>query len=164
MVSGQQLKFKQASAKVRAEGITPFTKAFGARMKQILGSATKSVKHVRKKRGKPSMKKRKSNRNKTRTVKSRSSTKKSVVARKGTSGMTRVKKVLLGLGIGAAFSTIAALTRIREIEGIAPIIDAAVGGGVEAQIGTAIPRLIRQVLVRSGGTFNGNSNLALEGA
>lgn len=157
MVSGQQLKFKQASAKVRAEGVKPFTKAFGKRMKQILGGAKKSVKKV-------SRKKSKSKKNKTRTIKSRSSTKKSVVAkgRKGTSGMTRVKKVLLGLGIGAAFSTIAALTRIREIEGVAPIIDAAVGGGVEAQIGTAIPRLIRQVVARTG-SFNGNGPSLIDG-
>lgn len=156
MISGQQLKFKQASAKVRAEGVKPFTKAFGKRMKQLLGGAKKTVK-------KASRKKSKSKKNKTRTVKSNPGPKKSVAAKKGTSGMTRIKKVLLGLGVGAAFSTIAALTRIREIEGVAPIIDAAVGGGVEAQIGTAIPRLIRQVLVRTG-SGNGSSNLSLEGA
>lgn len=156
MVSGQQLKFKQASAKVRAEGVKPFTKAFGKRMKQLLGGARKSVK-------KASRKKTKTKKNKTRTVKSRPTTKKSMVAKKGTSAMTRIKKVALGLGIGAAFSTLAALTRIREIEGVAPIVDAAVGGGVEAQVGTAIPRLIRQIIVRRNGNGNG-SNLALEGA
>lgn len=162
MVSGQQLKFKQASAKVRAEGVKPFTKAFGARMRQILGGAKSKVK-------KASRKKSKSKGKKTRTVKSKSSSRKSVVAkkggsRKGTSGMTRVKKVLLGLGIGAAFSTIAALTRIREIEGVAPIIDAAVGGGVEAQVGTAIPRLIRQIVLRTGAGSNGGNGLTDGGA
>jgi len=156
MVSGQQLKFKQASAKARAEGIKPFTKAFGTRMKQLLGKAKKSVKKTHRKKSK-------SRKNRTRTVKSRSGPKKSMVSkkgggRKGISGTSQLKKVLLGLGVGAAFSTIAALTRIREIEGVAPIVDAAVGGGVEAQIGTAIPRLIRQVLLRTGaGSGNGVS-------
>jgi len=154
MVSGQQLKFKQASAQVRKEGVKPFTKAFGKRMKQLLGKRTKNK----------STKRKISKTKTTRTVKSKSSNKKSMVAKKGTSGMTRIKKVLLGLGVGAAFSTIAALTRIREIEGVAPIIDAAVGGGVEAQVGTAIPRLIRQVIMRTGsGSSNGNG-LALGGA
>lgn len=162
LVSGQQLKFKQASAKVRAEGIKPFTKAFGKRMKQLLGGRIKSRKST-------STKKRKTIKTKTRKTKSRSSTRKTVVMkgskRKGTSGMTRVKKVLLGLGIGAAFSTIAALTRIREVEGIAPIIDAAVGGGVEAQIGTAIPRTIRILAQRGGfGLNGGGNNMAFEGA
>jgi len=164
MVSGQQLLFKQASAKVRAEGIKPFTKAFGKRMKALLGGRTKSRKST-------STKKRKPAKTKTRKTKSRSGTKKSVAKKgsrkKGTSGMTRVKKLLLGLGIGAGFSTLAAVTRIREIEGAAPIIDAVVGGGVEAQIGTAIPRIIRQVAARGGFSFGGNSgngNMALEGA
>lgn len=158
MVSGQQLKFKQASAKVRAEGVKPFTKAFGKRMKQILGSAKKSVK-------KASSKKSKTKTKKTRTVKSKSNPKKSVVAkgRKGTSGMTRVKKLLLGLGVGTLFSTIAALTRVREIEGAAPIIDAAVGGGVEAQIGTAIPRLIRIAAGRFGFNGGGGGSTLLDG-
>jgi len=124
-----------------------------------------------KKRKKGSTKKRKTTKRKTKTTKSRSSPKKSVAkkkggSKKGTSGMTRVKKVLLGLGIGAAFSTIAAITRIREIEGVAPIIDAAVGGGVEAQIGTAIPRTIRILASRGGFNFgnSSNGNMALEGA
>jgi len=153
MVSGQQLLFKQASAKVRAEGIKPFTKAFGKRMKQVLGGKSKS-----KPRGKSvktrSTKRKKSKSKRTTTVKSKSNTKKSVAGKKGTSGMTRAKKFLLGLGVGALFSTIAAVTRVREIEGAAPIIDAAVGGGVEAQIGTAVPRLIRIAATRFG--FNGN--------
>jgi len=122
----------------------------------LLGGRSKSVK-------KTSRKKTKTKKNKKRTVKSNPSTNKSVAGKKGTSGMTRVKKVLLGLGVGAAFSTLAALTRIREIEGAAPIIDAAVGGGVEAQVGTAIPRLIRQVMMRTGNSSNGNG-MALEGA
>jgi len=59
MVSGQQLKFKQASAKVRAEGVKPFTKAFGTRMKQILGKAKrKSSKTSGPKRSKSSKKQR----------------------------------------------------------------------------------------------------------
>lgn len=162
MVSGQQLKFKQASAKVRAEGIKPFTKPFGARMKQLLGTAKKSVKKASRKKPKPK-------KNKTRTVKSRSGPKKSMVfkkrgGRKGISGISRIKKVLLGLGVGAAFSTVAALTRIREIEGVAPIVDAAVGGGVEAQIGTAIPRLIRQVLLRTDAGSSGGNGLIDGGA
>jgi len=110
-------------------------------------------------------KRRKSAKRKTKTTKSRSSNKRTVAGKKGgTKGMTRVKKFLLGLGIGAGVSTVAGLTRVREIEGIAPIIDAAVGGGVEAQIGTAIPRLIRQVLPRIGFNGNGSNGMALEGA
>jgi len=164
MVSGQQLKFKQASAKVRAEGVKPFTKAFGTRMKQILGKARrKSSKKSGPKRRKSSTKKRSTSKRSSTTKRSTGST---MTAKKGgTKGMTRVKKVLLGLGIGTAFSLIAAVTRVREVEGVAPIIDAAVGGGVEAQIGTAIPRLIRQVIMRTGGgNPNGFSNLSLQGA
>jgi len=169
MVSGQQLIFKQASAKVRAEGIKPFTKAFGKRMKSVMaGLKGKSRSKPRGKSVKNKSAKRKKSRTSTkRTTKSKSNPKKSVVARKGTSGMTRVKKLLIGLGVGTTFSTIAALTRVREIEGAAPIIDAAVGGGVEAQIGTAIPRLIRIVAGRAGfNGFNGGGNggMALEGA
>lgn len=96
--------------------------------------------------------------------KSNPTTKKSMAGKKGTSGMTRAKKLLLGLGVGALFSTIAAVTRIREIEGAAPIIDAAVGGGVEAQIGTAIPRLIRIVAGRVGVNGGGGNGMASEGA
>jgi len=159
MVSGQQLKFKQASAKVRAEGIKPFTKAFGKRMKQVLGGR---IKRKSKSAKRAPTKTRKTAKRKTRTTKSRSSTKKSVVSRKGTSGMTRIKKFLLGIGIGAAVSTVAGLTRVREIESAGPIIDAAVGGGVEAQVGTAIPRLIRLVAGRAG--FNGGNGSMVDGA
>jgi len=129
-----------------------------AGLKKIHSKTKSTVKRHAPKRTKASKKR-------TTRTKSRSTTKKTV-AKKGTSGMTRVKKLLLGLGIGAGFSTIAAVTRIREIEGVAPIIDAAVGGGVEAQIGTAIPRVIRQLAVRGGFNFGngGNGNMALEGA
>jgi len=165
LVSGQQLIFKQASAKVRAEGVKPFTKAFGKRMKSVMASLKGRTK--RKPPGKSvktsSTKRRKSKSKRTKTVKSKSTSKKSVVSKKGTSGMTRVKKLLIGLGVGTTFSTIAALTRVREIEGVAPIIDAAVGGGVEAQIGTAIPRLIRILAGRVGFNGNGSSSI-LEGA
>lgn len=105
---------------------------------------------------------RKTTRKQTKTTKSRRGTKKSVVSRKGTSGMTRLKKFLLGIGIGAAVSTVAGLTRVREIESAGPIIDAAVGGGVEAQVGTAIPRLIRLVAGRAG--FNGGNGSMVDGA
>lgn len=82
----------------------------------------------------------------------------------GTSGMTRTKKFLIGLGVGTAVSTVATLARTPEIESSGPVIDALVGGGVEAQIGTAVPRLIRQLVLRSGGFGNGGNGLALEGA
>ncbi len=153
MPTGQQLKFKQASAKVRAEGVKPFTKAFGKRMKQLLGGRGGSKKPVKRR----TTKTKKTKPRKTKTVKSKPRGKKSVAGKKGTSGMTRVKKLLIGLGVGTTFSTIAALTRVREIEGVAPIIDAAVGGGVEAQVGTAIPRLIR-ILAGRVGLNGGNGN------
>jgi len=114
-----------------------------------IGSKTKAAVKRR------TTKSRKAPKKRTTRTKSRSTNKKSMAGKKGTSGMTRLKKFLLGLGIGAGVSTIAAVTRVREIEGAAPIIDAAVGGGVEAQIGTAIPRIIRQLSVR-GGLTSGN--------
>jgi len=120
-----------------------------AGLKKIGSKAKKAVKRR-------TTKSRKTTKRKTTRTKSRSNTKKSVVSRKGTSGMTRIKKFLLGIGIGAAVSTVAGLTRVREIESAGPIIDAAVGGGVEAQVGTAIPRLIRLVAGRAG--FNGGGN------
>jgi len=106
-------------------------------------------------------KSRKAPKKRTTRTKSRSSNKKTV-AKKGTSGMTRIKKFLLGIGIGAAVSTVAGLTRVREIESAGPIIDAAVGGGVEAQVGTAIPRLIRLVAGRAG--INGGNGSMVDGA
>jgi len=115
-----------------------------------IGSKTKAAVKRR------TTKKRKAPKKRTTRTKSRSSTKKSVAGKKGTSGMTRTKKFLLGIGIGSVVSTIAAFSRVREIESAGPIIDAAVGGGVEAQIGTAIPRLIRLVAGRTG--FNGGGN------
>jgi len=120
-----------------------------AGLKRIGSKAKKAVKRR-------TTKSRKTTKKKTRTTKSRSSTKKSVAGKKGTSGMTRTKKFLLGIGIGSVVSTIAAFSRVREIESAGPIIDAAVGGGVEAQIGTAIPRLIRLVAGRTG--LNGGGN------
>jgi len=127
-----------------------------AGLKKIGSKAKKAVKRR-------TTKTRKTAKRKTRTTKSRSSTKKSVAGRKGTSGMTRIKKFLLGIGIGAAVSTTAQLTRVREIESVGPIIDAAVGGGVEAQVGTAIPRLIRLVAGRAG--LNGGGNgMMVDGA
>jgi len=125
-------------------------------------SFTTKVKKKAKSVKKRLTKRRKSTKRKTTRTKSKSSTKKSVVSRKGTSGMTRIKKFLLGIGIGAAVSTVAGLTRVREIESAGPIIDAAVGGGVEAQVGTAIPRLIRLVAGRAG--FNGGGNRMVDGA
>jgi len=160
MASGQQLKFKQASAKVRAEGIKPFTKAFGKRMKQLLGGRGGKRKPVKRR----ATKTKKTKTRKTKRTKTRSNTKKSVVSRKGTSGMTRTKKLLIGLGVGTAVSTVAQLTRVREIESAGPIIDAAVGGGVEAQIGTAIPRIIRIIAGRVGFNGNGGNGMNGEGA
>jgi len=160
LVSGQQLKFKQASAKVRAEGVKPFTKAFGKRMKQLLGGKSKSVK-------KRTTKTKKNKPRKTKTIKSKSTTKKAFAGKKGVAGMTRLKKFLLGLGVGAGVSTVAGLTRVREVEFLGPIIDAGVGGGIEGQVGVAIPKIIRIVAARAGfnGGFNGNgSNLLTEGA
>jgi len=120
-----------------------------AGLKKIASKTKKAVKRR-------TTKTRKTTKRKTTRTKSKSSTKKSMVSRKGTSGMTRIKKFLLGIGIGAAVSTVAGLTRVREIESAGPIIDAAVGGGVEAQVGTAIPRLIRLVAGRAGVGGNGN--------
>ena len=153
----------QVSAKVRKRGIKPFTKAFGRAMKEEF----KKLKGKRTTKSKKSKgKSRKTNKNKTKTTKKKNPSNKSVAGKKGTSGMTRLKKFLLGLGIGAGVSTVAGLVRVPEIEASGPILDAVVGGGVEAQIGTAIPRLIRTVILRSGGGFGngGNGALALEGA
>jgi len=155
-LSKQTDLLKQISAKVRKRGVKPFTKAFGRAMKEEFKKLKRSKKTFQKtkpRKTKTKNKKRKS----TKTSKKNTTSKKSVAGKKGVSGMTRIKKVLLGLGIGATFSTIAALTRVREIEGAAPIIDAAVGGGVEAQIGTAIPRLIRIVMSRGANGGNGGS-------
>lgn len=178
MVSGQQLVFKQASAKVRAEGIKPFTKAFGARMKTVLNQLkTKSGKKSRttkrksagqrtKSRALPGKKKRSSSNS---TKRSKGSNK--MAAKKnGPLISPRVKKFLIGIGIGSAVSTGVALTRVREIENAGPVIDALAGGGVEGQLGIVIPRLIRQLSARFGANGNGfsfgngGSGLAQEGA
>jgi len=155
---------KQVSAKVRNRGIKPFTKAFGRAMKAEFKKLKKSRRSSPKKSKKGGSKRRNTTKKSNKTSKKKNPPKKSVA--KGTKGMTRIKKFLLGIGIGAAVSTVAGFARVPEIEASGPIIDAAVGGGVEAQIGTAIPRLIRTVILRSGGGFNGNGNggLALEGA
>jgi len=135
--------------------------SFTTKSKRKSGGSKKSRKSGKKSR-------RKSSGSKSSSRSKRSSGSKKMAKKggrkKGTSGMTRTRKFLLGLGVGTAVSTVAALTRVREIEGAAPIIDAMVGGGVEAQIGTAIPRLIRQVLPRIGINGNPSNGLALEGA
>lgn len=135
--------------------------SFNTKSKRKSGGSKKSRKSGKKSR-------RKSSKSKGSSRSKRSSGSKKMAKKggrkKGTSGMTRTRKFLLGLGVGTAVSTVAAITRVREIEGAAPIIDAMVGGGVEAQIGTAIPRLIRQVLPRIGVGSNGGNGLALEGA
>jgi len=156
LISGQQLKFKQASAKVRKEGIKPFTKAFGTRMKQILGKSKRKSSHHAPKRHSAAKKKRKSNKPHKGSGGS--------MKKGGTKAMTRFKKFLLGFGIGAAVSTVAGLVRVPEVESAGPIIDALAGAGVEGQVGTAIPRLIRQVVLRSNGFGGGTNGLALEGA
>jgi len=128
-----------------------------AGLKKIASKTKKAVKRrtTKTKKNKP---------RKTKTVKSKSTSKKSVAGKKGTSGMTRTKKFLIGLGVGAGVSTVAGLTRVREIESVGPIVDAVVGGGVEAQIGTAIPRLIRLLAGRVGFNGGGGNGMALEGA
>jgi len=163
MVSGQQLKFKQASAKVRAEGIKPFTKAFGKRMKQLLKKEGSSIKKRSKKtRSNPKTRTKGSSSNRSKGSKGS----KKMAGKQGVKGMTRLKKFLIGLGIGTAVSTAATVTRIREVEFIGPLADAATAGGVEGQLGVAIPKIIRAVALRLGFNFGngGNGNMALEGA
>jgi len=163
--SKQQLLFTRASAQVRREGIKPFTKAFGKRMKQLLKKGGSSIKKRTKKTkspGKPKRKRSSSNRSK-----GSKGSNKMAGNKKGTKGMTRLKKFLIGLGIGTAVSTAAQVSRIREVEFIGPLADAATAGGVEGQLGVAIPKIIRAVIARSGFQgFNGNgsSNMAIEGA
>jgi len=165
MVSGQQLKFKQASAKVRAEGIKPFTKAFGKRMKQLLKKGGSSIKKRSKKRrsnpkSRGSIAKKGSSSNRSKGSKGS----KKMAGKQGVKGMTRLKKFLIGLGIGTAVSTTTQLTRIREVEFVGPIADAAVSGGVEGQLGVAIPKIIRAVALRAGFSGNGGNGAAIEGA
>jgi len=155
---------KKISAKVRARGVKPFTKAFGKAMKAEFAKLKKPGKSTRKKAKKSKAKPRKAAKKTTKQNKKKGSSNKSMAGKKGTSGMTRVKKLLLGIGIGAAVSTVAAFSRQPAIEAAGPIIDAFVGGGVEAQLGTAIPRLIRTFVLQNGNGVNGSSGLALEGA
>lgn len=86
--------------------------------------------------------------------------------KQGVKVQTRLKKFLIGLGSGAAVSTTAGITRIPEIEAAAPVVVALAGGGVEGQLGAAIPRIIRVLLARGGISLNGGRNgaLSLEGA
>lgn len=156
------MKFKQASAKVRAEGVKPFTKAFGKRMKQLLGKSGKAVK-------KRVTKSRKSTTKKTKRTKSKS-TRKSTVAkkggsRKGTSLKTRLVKFGAGAGIGALVAILATFAKRQEVNAVAPIIDAAAGTGVEGQVGTAIMRTVVPLITRSfRGGNGGNGQMSLEGA
>jgi len=155
---------KKISAKVRARGVKPFTKAFGKAMKAEFAKLKKPKRSTPKKSKKGGSKPRKAAKKTTKQNKKKNNPSKSMAGKKGASGMTRVKKLLLGIGIGAAVSTVAAFSRQPAIEAAGPIIDAAVGGGVEAQLGTAIPRLIRTFLLTNGNGVNGSSGLALEGA
>jgi len=154
---------KKISAKVRARGVKPFTKAFGkamkAEFKKLKGNKRSTPNKSKKSRSKPPKAAKKT----TKQNKKNKSSSKSMAGKKGTSGMTRIKKLLLGIGIGAAVSTVAAFSRQPAIEAAGPIIDAAVGAGVEGQVGTAIPRLIRTFLLTNGSN-GGSSNLSLEGA
>lgn len=86
--------------------------------------------------------------------------------KQGVKVQTRLKKFLIGFGSGAAISTTAGVTRIPELEAAAPVVVALAGGGVEGQLGAAVPRIIRVLLARGGISFNGGGNggLSLEGA
>jgi len=164
--SGQQLKFKQASAKVRAEGIKPFTKAFGTRMKQLLGRGKKAVKRRVTKTRKSAP--RKTKRPKSKTTKRKTVAAKKSGGRKGTSLKTRLIKFGAGAGIGALIAIVATAARRQEINAAAPIIDAAAGTGVEGQVGTAIMRvgvpLITRALRGNGLGGNGSQTMMEGGA
>jgi len=148
--SAKQKAVQVAFKKARREGLGG--KALGRRIKQLLG----------KRKSNPS-KRPKTKQKKTRTSNRKSNPKKNVVARKGgTKGMTRIKKLLLGLGIGTTVSLVSSFVRIPGLEGSAPILDAAVGGGVEGQIGVAIPRIIRQVAGLAQG--NGGGGFMVDGS
>jgi len=159
---------KRISAKVRARGVKPFTKAFGramkAEFKKLKKSGRSNPKKSNKARSKPKSKTKKSNK----TSKKKNPGNKSVAGKKGgTKGMTRLKRFLIGLGVGVTVSTVAGLARTPEIESAGPVIDALAGAGVEGQLGTALPRIIRVIAARGGlslGGNGGNGNLALEGA
>jgi len=163
----QQTAFIKASAQVRREGIKPFTKAFGKRMKQLLKKGGSSIKK-RSKKSKSNKKSRTKGSSSNRSKRSKGSNKMAGNKKSGVKGMTRLKKFLLGIGIGTAVSTAATFSRVREVEFIGPLADAAVSGGVEGQLGVAIPKIIRAIAQRSGFSFNGgnpgNGGMATEGA
>jgi len=168
-MSKQTELLKQVSAKVRKRGIKPFTKAFGKAMKAEFKKLKKSRGAGPKKSKKGGGKRRKSANKRTKATKRKTSSKKSMAknkgGKKGKSGMSRLKKVLLGLGVGAAVSTIAAFSRQPAVESAGPIVDALAGGGWEAQVGTAIPRLIRTFAQGNFSNGNGgNGGMAAEGA
>jgi len=168
-LSKQTELLKKVSKKVRDSGVKPFTKAFGTAMKKEFAKLKKSGRSNPKRSKKGRGKSRNPARKPTKATKKRTTSKTTVAkkkggGKKGTSGMTRIKKVLLGLGVGVAVSTAAGLTRQPGIEAAGPIVDALAGGGWEAQVGTAIPRLIRTVLAQSGSLNGGNGGMALEGA
>jgi len=159
---------KKISAKVRARGVKPFTKAFGkamkAEFKKLKKSSRSNPNKSKKGRSKPRSTAKKSNK----TSKNKKPSSKSVAGKKGgTKGMTRLKRFLIGLGVGVTVSTIASFARTPELESAGPVIDALAGAGVEGQLGTALPRVIRVIAQRGGLSFGGNGNgngLALEGA
>lgn len=138
-------------------------KAWFWKLKGSVRRSTSKLKKQTSKLKRKSTKKRKSITKKTTRTKSNPGPRKSLAGKKGIAGMTRFKKFLLGLGVGAGVSTIAGLTRVREVEFLGPIIDAGVGGGIEGQVGVAIPKIIRLIAGRAG--FNGvDGNLLTEGA
>jgi len=167
-MSKQTELLKKISAKVRARGVKPFTKAFGKAMKAEFkklkrGGTSKSKTH----KTKPKSSKRKSNKTSKRKSNPHNPVAKNKGGKKkGISGMSRFKKFLLGLGVGAGVSLAVVATRQPALESAGPIVDAIAGGGWEAQVGTALPRLIRTLLLsRNGGFGNGgNGSMALEGA
>lgn len=135
---------------------------------KVIGSAKRTSKSKKKtsksvKTSKP--KTRKNNPKRTSNPKSKNTKKKSLAGKKGVAGMTRLKKFLLGLGIGAGVSTVAGLTKVREVEFIGPVVDAGLSGGVEGQLGVALPKIIRLIANRGGFSLgNGGGGLANEGA
>ncbi len=137
----------------------------GGKKVSFTTKAKKAVKKV-------SSKLKKTKSKKTKSTKSKSSNKKSLAGKKGSgkkkgiAGMTRLKKFLLGVGVGTGVTLIAGATRVREVEFVGPIIDAGLSGGIEGQAGVALPKIIALIARRSGFNFGngGNGNLAMEGA
>lgn len=167
-MSKQTELLKKISAKVRARGVKPFTKAFGKAMKAEFKKLKKSGRSNPAKSKKGGGKRRKSANKSTKATKKRTANKNPVAknkggGKKGKSTMTRFKKLLIGLGVGVTVSTIAAFARQPAIESAGPVIDALAGGGWEAQVGTAIPRLIR-TFVQNGIGANGANGGGVGGA